>query len=297
MKFLPENSRGQTLLLVLLSMAVVLTIVLSVVARSVSDISISSREENALRAFSAAEAGIEKALSQGASIISESIGAEGATINATVSNFASGATNFVFPQDILSGDTATVWFVNHDDSGSLVCSIQYPCFTGSQVKVCWGEAGTPSNQATTPAIEVTVLYTTSPGDYSTMKIARTALDPYTSRAPANNFSAPDAGTCVVGGKTFQFQKTINFSSLGIGASVYNTQNGLQMARIRTIYNSLSPQPVGVDSGASVLPTQGKKIESTGTAGESSRKVEVYRLFPDLPPIFDAAVFSPGGLTK
>ena len=57
MRNLPKIESGQALLLVLLGMAVVLTIVLSILSRSVTDIAVTSREEEALRAFSAAEAG------------------------------------------------------------------------------------------------------------------------------------------------------------------------------------------------------------------------------------------------
>ena len=49
---------GQALLIVLLGMAVVLTMVLSVVSRSVTDIQLTTRDDEALRAFSAAEAGV-----------------------------------------------------------------------------------------------------------------------------------------------------------------------------------------------------------------------------------------------
>ena len=65
MKILPRNQHGQALLIVLLTLAVTLTVVLSVVSRSVTDITVSTYEEDALRAFSAAEAGIEEALLKG----------------------------------------------------------------------------------------------------------------------------------------------------------------------------------------------------------------------------------------
>jgi Tfp pilus assembly protein PilX len=59
---LRNNQNGQALLIVLLGMAVVLTLVLSIVSRSVTDVSITKRDEESLRAFSAAEAGVEQAL-------------------------------------------------------------------------------------------------------------------------------------------------------------------------------------------------------------------------------------------
>lgn len=81
-----SGQSGQALLLVLLSMAVVLTIVLSILSRSVTDIAVTSRDEEALRAFSAAEAGVEQALVAGGG--TGTVG--NATFNANVSGFASG---------------------------------------------------------------------------------------------------------------------------------------------------------------------------------------------------------------
>lgn len=60
-----KNSKsGQVALIILLIMVVVLTIGLSLISHSVIDVSISKDEEEAIRAFSAAEAGIEEALKQ-----------------------------------------------------------------------------------------------------------------------------------------------------------------------------------------------------------------------------------------
>lgn len=60
-----KNSKsGQVALIILLIMVVILTIGLSLISHSVIDVSISKDEEEAIRAFSAAEAGIEEALKQ-----------------------------------------------------------------------------------------------------------------------------------------------------------------------------------------------------------------------------------------
>jgi hypothetical protein len=66
MMFLMRRNRqsGQVALIILLVMVVVLTVGLSLISHSVTDISISKDEEEAMRAFSAAEAGIEEALRQ-----------------------------------------------------------------------------------------------------------------------------------------------------------------------------------------------------------------------------------------
>ncbi len=136
---LPKNQSGQALLLVLLSMAVALTLVLSVLSRTITDVKISSQDENSQRAFSAAEAGIEQALVVGSDTGPVDIG--DARFSATVSDFAEGKEAFVFPSSFVSGEPAVVWFVSHDSNGNLSCSgAGNPCFKGSKVKICWGDS-------------------------------------------------------------------------------------------------------------------------------------------------------------
>lgn len=299
MKVLRYNS-GQALLLVLLSMAVVLTIVLSILSRSVTDIAITSRSEEALRAFSAAEAGVEQALVAGSG--SGTIGQ--ATFNAVVSGFASGSQQFVDPQGLYSGESMIVWFVSHDADGNLLCNApQYPCFTGRQIKVCWGKSGTAINDRT-PAVEMSVVYLDPLGNYANAKIARVALDPNPSRPSPNNFSAPDPGTCTISGNNFQFQKTLDLgpSGLGIPYSILDAENGLQFARVKLLYNTDTTHQVGIDvnfPGNTSLPSQGLKIDSSGQSGEANRKIGVFQSYGDVPLPFESAVFSmgDGGLVK
>jgi len=292
-----KRESGQALLIVLLSMAVVLTIVLSILSFSVTDVAISSREEEALRAFSAAEAGIEKSLLAGTG----SIGSfEAASFDAAVTNVGEGAKTFVYPQGLALGDTATVWFVSHADTSGFVCSAEKPCFTGSQIKVCWGRSGTSDAVPVTPALEASVVYLATPGDYSSARIARAAIDPNASRRGTNLFAAPSAGGCVVEGNSYAFQTTLDFSTLGILPAVYNVENGLQYMTVKLLYNTTTAHGFGVDvnfAGATLLPSQGDKIVSTGTAGEATRKVEVFRLFSNLPTAFNSVLFISGGITK
>ncbi|OGM17626.1 hypothetical protein A2V61_01685 [Candidatus Woesebacteria bacterium RBG_19FT_COMBO_47_8] len=293
-----ENSSGQALLLVLLSMAVVLTIVLSILSRSVTDVAVTTREEEALRAFSAAEAGVERALIVGSSIGSTEIG--DASFTADVSGTAQAGIEFANPVGILSGESLIFWFVAHDDTGNLICNAGNPCFTGSKFKICWGKEGTASGDVTTPAIEVSTYYATTPGDYATVQIVRDTADPNSSRRGTNNFSANDAGTCTAGGENFQFQKTVDLALLGVPVGAYGVQNGLQFAKVRMFYNTGVGHQIGITTsfpGNTLLPSQGLRIVSTGVSGDSNRKIEVFQGFGELPPIFDSAVFSSGGISK
>lgn len=290
---------GQALLIVLLSMAVVLTVVLSIISFSVTDISVTTRESEALRAFSAAEAGVEKAL-VALSPQSGSFGQD--NFSADVSSIAQGSQNFNFPLDLAGGEIAGVWFVAHDSNGDLTCSGSESCFTGSKMDVCWGKPGTPSGDVTTPAVEVSIYYSNPPvsgGSYDGISVVRDTADPNSSRRAQNAFSAPTSTSgCNINGVDYAFRKTVDFSALGVPATSYGVQDGLQLAHVRFLYNT-TPQSVGFDSSAvgGVLPSQGQKINSTGTAGESTRAVEVYKMYSDIAGVFESALFSSQGVSK
>ncbi|RLI43948.1 hypothetical protein DRO61_12725 [Candidatus Bathyarchaeota archaeon] len=279
-------------------MAVVLTVVLSVLSRTITDITVTTKEEEALRAFAAAEAGIERAL-----IVGSNTGEFGdsASFTATISNFGQLQSEYVYPEKLLSGETVIIWFVDHDeDDGMLTCNTG-ECFTGSSIKICWGESGTASDSNFTPAIETSIFYANTPADYSTIRIARDTRDPNATRRSSNSFQEDETGiACVIDGKEFAFQKFLNFGTdLGIPAGSYDTPNGLQFAKIRILYNTDIAHTIGVDVSdtGNDLPSQGVRIESAGSSGEANRRIEVFQTFGELPPIFDAVLFSPGGIIK
>lgn len=305
MKLLPQKSKpiknfqsGQALVLVLLSLAVVLTIVLFVLARSITDIAVSSGQEESVRAFSAAEAGIERALVIGTSIGSTTIG--DANYSANVTSYAEGGSDFVYPIPLSSGDSANLWFVAHDTGGNITCGGGNPCYTGNSLKVCWGKPGTDSNIATTPAIELSIYYLSTPGDYSTAKIARGVFDPNASRIATNAFTISDPGTCQINGVNYAFQKTILMSDLLVPASSYQNEDGLQFARVRMFYNSDTTHDMGITvnfAGNSTLPSQGQQIISTGSSGESNRRIEVFQAWPELPSNLGFSIFTGNTLVK
>jgi hypothetical protein len=281
-----DRASGQTLVLVLLSLAVVLTLVLFILSRTITDIAVSTNEEESIRAFSAAEAGVEQALVIG-SVSDVTIG--DATFSADVTGYSEGSNTFNYPVNLAPGDSATVWFVDHDEDGNIV----FPAtFTGSYIKICWGKAGTSGNLGTTPAVEFSVFY-----DDGTVKIGRAALDPHAAsdpRNPGNSFTQASSTGCQIEGEGYQFFSTVTFADLGI-----TDTNDLLFGKLRMLYNSDQNQTVGFDvSGTGdVLPAQGLAIDSLGQSGEANRKIEVFQGWPEAPSIFDYTVFSSSGITK
>jgi len=316
-----KTQSGQALLLVLLAMAAILTIVLSVASRSVTDVSVTSSEENALRAFSAAEAGIEKALLTGQSSGGYEVSAD--PNDDTVTYASEILANpegvaFNYPSLLYPGESATFWFVGRDSNGNFSCTNGCTYGVGQLKDLCWGYYPISSNypvQSKRPAVSLSVYYdptgnTINSGNFSGVKVKRIAVDGYNSgsvslRSPTNGFLGykSSGGTCQIGGKKYGFKYTnINFGSdLGIPSSCFNTPGCLLMAKVRVYYNDASkPEQVALDlPGGTVngFPAQGNMIVSTGAAGESTRKVNVFQSFSEAPSLFDAAVFSLGDFSK
>src|SRR3972149_5804868 len=133
-----HNQSGQALLLVFLVMAVMLTLVLSVASRSVTEVLITTSEEDSLRAFSAAEAGIEEALLNPV---------VGTTLTGNTDSHSSYTTKIIdpyvnsgitkHPNNLLSGEVDTFWLYSHDGSFQLTCNGK-DCFSGNRIRVCYG---------------------------------------------------------------------------------------------------------------------------------------------------------------
>ena len=276
LKLMNKNNSGQALVLVLLSLSVVLTLILYLLSRSITDVAVSSRQEESVRAFSAAEAGVERALVTGADNSDLNIG-----YTAKVTGYAENSAEYIYPTPLASGDWATIWFIGHDAIGNFTST---GAFTGNQMKICWG------NDGSNPAIEVTVYYATSS---TTVQIARAAFDPdFLTRSPSNSFDPPEDGTCNIAGTVFDSQADIVFSSF---LPPITNRTGLLFAKIKMFYND-TPQRIGVKVSGGTLPSQGQDISSTGTAGESNRRISVFRGWPEFPFASDA-LFSPNAITQ
>lgn len=274
---------GQVVLITLLVLTIATTIGLSLISRTTTDTTITSQVEESSRAFSAAEAGIEEALRSGVGSGGvQTLAGGAASYDVTVATIGGAAGLFEFPKKVLRGNTETLWLVNHDTNGALV---ETPTYTASNIGICW------SSETTTPALVVTLLYRESTdGSY---RVAKTAFDPDTARATANQFSTSyTAGGCGVGTNT-AYRATVTFASLD--ASVNPATDTLLALRIRPAY---SDARIMIDGGATVLPVQGNKIDSTGTtASGTNRKIVVYQQYRSASTAFDAALYSQGSLTK
>ncbi|TSC87430.1 MAG: Uncharacterized protein G01um10147_607 [Microgenomates group bacterium Gr01-1014_7] len=302
----PERSRGtqckqkgQIILILIMVMTVALGIGLSIVQKSLVDISTASKVEQSSRAFSAAEAGVEKALQENtncqnckdftdnSSSIKEITGTDLIPPAATAGNRQ---VALEFPP-LAKEDVVQVWLADYTSSSNPPQTY----YNQNRLDVYWGATGIidPDNK---PAIEIKVIY--FDGSY---QVKPFYLDSNSSRVASNGFTNA-SGDCTsptittTSGSNRQFFCRSSLSGLTLP---------LMLIRVRLLYSSIS-QPLAVQAGVTCptepcaaysLPAQAKEIISTGVSGETQRKVKVFLLNKVVPPFFDYAIFSAGEINK
>ena len=301
---LPRNNlksqSGQILIIFLLILVIGLAIIISIASRAITDLRVSTTSEESNRAYFAAEAGVEEALkkisTEGNAVTNGNI-----DLGQTEVNYSVGTINltvdqpFVFPNELAKDDVAQIVFLSNFDNLS---SSAYGDSGEQQLTLYWGTSGTPAGNPETPAVEFKIVYYTG----TEFKIIDYTFDPYDARPGPNNFckSVGKVGYPNIGGKTFQFRRTINFR-IGEGSPCNDkTPTGkLVLGRIKLLYNNTTAHPVAIapESGRT-LPGQVKEIIATGkTDSGVTRKLKVTRLHPSLPGLFDWVFFSGQSINK
>lgn len=316
--YMKKNQKGQLILTLILVMTVALAIGLSIVQKSLVDVSTATKVEQSSRAFSAAEAGIEKALK------STDCGAGGVNCNVAFTENDSSATvsdSNLIPaiaavgtqQDPLEypplakEDVAHVWLADLNStspSSPPTCGGGIACFyTALSIDIFWGNSN--SDKA---ALELTIVYFgTDPVDgvskyLSLKKYYDHAL---ATRSPANNFEPIE--NCSVGGNkpetTDAYKAKYGDNSYQCKVSLSGLPAGLILMRARLLYNTQS-QPFAVQPPSDVkcgpacsIPPQARVLVSSGVSGETQRKVKLFQLNKVVPPYFDYAIFSAGEINK
>ncbi len=262
-----NKERGQVLLIIILVMVVALTVGLSVISRTITNLRTSREEATSQKALSAAEAGIEQVLKTvipipaGTSFSGEANTTYGATVNQVLGTEVLVNGGNVVPKD----DGADIWLVDHNADGTPNYSTPW---TGN-LTIYWGDTAGACNNA---AIEIAVIS----GTLASPVLKRDAYDPCPARRGNNNFSSSSPGG-VVSGKSFAFSAALPLITSGL------------VARVVPLYASSS---IGV-AGSVALPSQGFIIDSTGVSEGTTRKINVFKGYPQLPvQYFLYGLFSP-----
>ena len=280
-----KNRPGQILLILLLVMTVGLGVGLSIISRSLIDISTSTKAEQSSRAFSTAEAGIEKALRGDLTGVSFAENQSQASVYQSDPLPYSGQA-LEYPP-VGKEEIAHFWLANPVNTPPT------SYYTQSIIDVYWGIPNLAGvDQA---ALEVTVYYQ-SGGSFLSKKFF---YDPNTTRITTNGFTAPDScsnsltpiSTSSGVNRTFYCKTTLNLSGL----------TTLELIRARLLYTSVSQpialQPLNGCGQACSLPPQARLFTSTGSSGDTQRTIQVFKLDQVVPFYFDYAIFSQGDITK
>ncbi len=280
------------MLILILVMTVALAIGISVVQRSLSDISTSTKVEQSSRAFSAAEAGIEQALINpdvaplpvdffGSNQSSAAV--TGGTLIPAVA--AVGSTQAALEHPPLSKEeNAHVWLAEFTSNTNP----PPPHYTQNSLYVYWGDP----NAADKAALEVTLIY--YDGGYKSQKWY---LDqPAANRSAPNNFDT--SVECPAAGSSFALGSSTYYKCR---KGLYLPSSGLMMLTARLLYNKTSQpfavQAVGTCGQPCSIPPQARIFTSTGTAGQTQRKIKLFQTEMVAPPYFDYGLFSAGDINK
>lgn len=253
------KSSGQAVLLILLVVAVALGLGLSIMSQSTTDIRMSQQEQESARAFSAAEAGIEDAL-KAITVGSGNLTVDGIDVNYTVTGqqFLQGR----FPENgvaqvILDGNE-NILTINWVEKGDPV----------EDPGTCFGKTGEA------PA---SLLISVINNDY---EVRRVGINACVLRYTNNLEDISDSADLPY----------LRRYELGI-------DSGDQLVRIRPVYNSTSLQVTADPDSFDPLPDQAYLISSSAQieTTKEAKAIEVTRLEPAAPPIFDYVLFSGGNL--
>lgn len=303
------REKGQIVIILLLVMVVSLAIGLSIAGRSITEISTANISENSSRAFSAAEAGINRLLNQkslGTGTTSTSIGPADLTNQAAASatwknNLPAAGQAMEYPALVNKDQNgvAQFWLANPNVAG-----IPTEGYNSSTFNLYFGAVSGSGNPAVSytdtsqyPAVEIDVISYKGSSFYS----QRFYYDTHTNPSARDNFlpcpslTPPPINTTMSPDTTAQ-RSFLCEASITLDYPV-DSSNYPVMARVRLLYSSFS-HPIAIQPiSPSSLPVQLDVFTSSGNSGAASRNLTVYQQAKVLPFFLDYAVFSRGDVFK
>jgi hypothetical protein len=289
-----KKEYGQVILILVLIMTVALAIGISVIQRSLSDISTSNKVEQSTKAFSAAEAGIEKALKLNSDTTvdfaenNSSATVTGGNLIPAIPAVGTRQDPFEYPP-LAREEVAHIWLADLNSTASPPALV----YTQPSIDIYWGDPIATDKAA----LELTfVYYDSALGKY----LSRKWFLDQTVRTPVNNFdnTANCTGLFTFSSNSYKCKKT-----LGDNTGINNgpLPSGSMLIRARLLYNTTSQpfavQAVGTCGTACSIPPQARKLISIGISGQAQRKVQLFQILKVVPPFFDYAIFSAADINK
>ncbi len=274
---------GQVLIIAIFVLIVALTVGLSVVTRSIMTIRTTTEEDSSQKAFSAAEAGIERAMT--------------ANVGTTITgNFAYNNSSYSVTTSLLTGDEilvnngsflfkddpVDVWLSDYSTDQSKIYLNPWPASGSRVLTIYWvsPSSNDPNNDCSRNNAEnfgpAALAISAITGSKVAPKISHYAFDPCGARAAVNNFSVALPGKSVAG-TSFLYRAEITFSSVDPGLLV----------RILPLYSGTH-----IAVGGAGLPAQGTVVSSVGSYVGANRKIVSYRGYPKVPvELYPYSIFS------
>ncbi len=299
-----KNQTGQILLVLLLVMTIGLGVALSIIGRSLSDISSSTKVEQSSRAFSVAEAGIERVLrgdQTNVDFLSENQ-SQAQVYDSGLLPAAGVALEYPYPPGISKEEIAQFWLANPITIPPSSPPTKY--YTQSSIDIYWGLPNlSAADQA---ALEATVIYLNS--NNGSIQSYKFWYDPNVTRAGTNGFAVPTCSTTIPTPPAFIVNTIFGpnrpfycKATLNLGSLVPNPADVLLAIRSRFLYTSVSQPialvPLGGCGQSCSLPPQAEIYTSTGSSGDTQRTVQLFSEIKVVPFYFDYAIFSKGDITK
>jgi hypothetical protein len=287
------KQNGQIALIIILVMTAALGVGLSIIQRSLTDITTSSKVEQSSRAFSAAEAGVERALNAPSGTTNFSVNSSNTNnvlrdASTDVAIVGNGPNDIIELKPKGKEEIAQFWFV---DPKTL--STSSGNYTGSDFTLYFGNK---NNMTDPPAIEVNVITRDSLNKYIAN---RYYFDATPNRPQPNGFDSGSVSCPGIGYSGITTTRSEGGSFLcRVTIAGYQTNGSPVLARIRILYSS-APQAIALapKTGFPLPPNQVKIITSVGTSGETQRIVKVETKENEVPPLFDYALFSVTDIDK
>lgn len=290
-----RSQRGQIVLIVILSLAVALTVGLSVASRVITNLKVSKENEESQRAFQAAEAGLKVILNKNSSsniALPQTTLSNNAQFSAKQTTIGN-ATQIVLNQglDIDQGLGFDVWLSQYNlpPAPNFDFYGVPPARFSGNITIYWGSntqtlCSPPTNAAekltVRPALEVVLLTVgrVGPTTYTVdnPRFSKYVYDPCVPIRIPGATSGAGAGTPVDGISFYQSTP----SSINIPGGGPSGEFGLIM-KIIPIFAS-TKIAVTTPAGGKPFPSQGSLIETTGQSGASVRKILYLNSNPQTP---------------
>lgn len=299
-----SRQRGQIVIVLLLLMLVALSVGLAYTQRSLTDVTNSTQVEQSSRAFSAAEAGIQKALvSPAPSALLALDNNSSAVVNSSgLMPYTNSTVGIEYPP-IGRETTAQFWFVNP----SLATPVNF--YNSGKFDLYFGNESTTDK----PAVEVQVVMLSN-GQFYTKTYY---YDSDATRANTNKFAAVSGCgstvpiTTILGSnRAFYCKQTVPTASTDIpdlgstppvricpnATAPYNCT--LILARVRFLYINENHKMALAPVGANVtFPPQVQIYNALGTSGQSQKQIQAFKVKDVILPWFDFALFSVNEIRK